>query len=130
MSAPYRAPSSRPGLSSHRHANVAYVVTVVESPNRNRVFAGAGDRQVKRITLALAVSNSVIRKHFMPRPAIDADFRTFDATRGVFNIKHCANAVAGDLGRRCRAHDRRRIVDIYRLADPLSLQRGTPRVVR
>ena len=52
------------------------------------MFAGPGDREVERITLARAIGDPVIGKHLMPSAAVNTNIRPFDATRGIFDIKN------------------------------------------
>ena len=87
-------------LSTYRYADVTDVVAVVKGPERNRVFTGAGDRQVQRVTLALAIRDPIIGKYLVPSAAIDADIGSFDAAGGVLDLKVYPDMVGADLGRR------------------------------
>ena len=90
--APYGA-----GLSTKCDADIAYIVAIVECPERDCVLAGTGNAQVERVTFLAAVRYPVIREDFPPLRAVNADISTFDAARGVLDIKHRPDTVAGDL---------------------------------
>src|SRR6266403_1283188 len=110
----------RPGLSTYCQTDVSDVVAVVKSPQGNCMFAGASNRKVQRITLALAVGNSIVRKHLVPRTTIKADIGPLDPAGSVLDLKIYSHAIRGDLGSGQSPHYRRGIIDIYRLAGPLS----------
>src|ERR1700730_14688110 len=119
--APYGASAARSGaLSPNSNTNITHVITVVKSPQGNRVFSRTSDQQIERITLSRTISDAIIGKYLVPGTAIDADVRPFDAARGVLDIKNCSDTIAGDLGFAGRTDDRRSVINIYRLADSLS----------
>jgi len=62
------------------------------------MFAAASNRKVQRITLALAVGNSIVRKHLVPRTTINADIGPLDPAGSVLDLKIYSNAIRGDLG--------------------------------
>src|ERR1700704_5225448 len=66
-------------LPPHGDADASYVGAVVKGPQRNCVFAAAGQGQVQRIPLMRTVGNTVVGKDLVPRAAIDADVRALDA---------------------------------------------------
>src|SRR5712691_2448777 len=74
-------------LPPHGHADAAYVIAAVKGPQRNCVFAAAGQGQVQRISLMRTIGNTIVREDFVPSAAIDAHVRAFDATGPVLDVK-------------------------------------------
>src|SRR6266404_4241991 len=85
-------------LPTYGYADVTDVVAVVKGPKRNRMFTGAGDRQIQRVTLAWAIRDPIIGKHLVPGAAIDADIGSFDAAGRVLDFKIYLYMIGGDLG--------------------------------
>src|SRR5713226_4884135 len=106
----------------HGDAYAAYVITGVKGPQRNRVFAATYKCKVQRISFMRTVGNTVVRKDFVPRAAIDAYVRAFDATGCVLDIKNSTHSFVGNLRATHLANHGRGVVDVHRLAEPLTRQ--------
>ena len=53
-------------LSPHGNAHAAHVAAVVKGAYGDGVFSGRHDRKIKRISLASAISDAIIRKRRIP----------------------------------------------------------------
>src|SRR5712692_2701815 len=119
-----------PHSPSHSDAYAAYVITVIKGPQRNRVFAATYKCKVQRISFMRTVGNTVVRKDFVPRAAIDAYVGALDATGCVLNIKNSTHAFVSNLRATNLANHGRGVVDVHRLAEPLTGQGVARRIVR
>ena len=81
-------------LLANYDADAADVVTVVVCAQRYRVLAGAHNGQINGESLALTVSNSVVRKDFAPGSTVDADIGALDSPGGIFNIEACPDSIS------------------------------------
>src|SRR6266849_6793349 len=117
-------------LPPHGDADTADVIAVVKGPQRDCVFAAACQGQVQRIPLMRTVGNTVVWEDLVPRAAIDAHVRAFDATGRVLNIKNGAGTFVDNLRAANLANHRRRVVDVHRLAEPLTSQGMARGIIR
>src|SRR5260370_36206157 len=104
------------------YADAAYIIAVVKGPQRNCVFTATCQGYVQRISFMRAVGNTIVRKDFVPRAAIDAHVRGLDATGRVLDVKNRAGAFVSNLRAANLANHRRRVVDVHRLAEALTRQ--------
>src|SRR5258708_20718250 len=107
------SPGIVPTLPPHGDGDTADVSAGVKGPQRNCVFAATGQGQVQRIPFMRTVGNTVVWEDLVPRAAIDAHVRAFDATGRVLNIKNGAGTFVDNLRAANLANHRRRVVDFH-----------------
>jgi len=96
----HRIVHSVDGQGYRRTVKLMFPTLLLLSKARREIvcFAAASNRKVQRITLALAVGNSIVRKHLVPRTTINADIGPLDPAVASSTSKFTRMRIRGDLG--------------------------------